>query len=344
MGQVLSTFRAALRTAVGAPGHAILVFVTTLLGAAVGGVLGFIPLVGPLVNGVVVTPVLLVTVVGSAHAVRDGGGAFDGATDAVKRAGTSVMGAYALLTGLYLAVSLVLTLFLAVVLVTVGMSGSPGGDALPALTGAASVVGVVLLLAFLIVLVAVAMAVQFVAPAAVVAGTGAVDSLKTSYWFFRRNVLGVTGFSLVLAGLGVASIVAVGVLFAVGRAIDPGIGLASAAVGYVAAFVVLGSISSIYLVAYFEAVVEPADLPEGHDWEGPEDDTGDFVVGDVSRADPDRAAGSDRGRDAESDSGGFHVEMAGDGWTDEDEDSTDGNDDATDESGGWGIDSEETER
>lgn len=346
MSQVVSTFRSAVATAAGAPFHALLVFVTTLLGVLVGGVLGFIPFVGPLVNGVVVAPLLLVATVGSAHAIRDGGGAFDGAMAAAKRAGPSVMGAYALLVALYVGVSLLLTLFLGILLVTVGMGGEMGsGSGLSAMTGVATVVGVVLLLAFLVVLLAVAMAVQFVAPAAVVAGTGAVDSLRTSYRFFRRNVLGVTGFSLVLGGLWVAAMLAVGVLFAIGRAVDPGIGLGFAAVGYVLAITAVGSISSIYQVGYFDAVVEPAHLPDGHDREGSGTETGDFVVGDVKRADAGTESATEQERESESvsETGGFHVEMAGeDERADEEANSVD--EDSVDENGGWGTDPGENER
>ncbi|MEF8802038.1 MAG: hypothetical protein V5A38_13000 [Halolamina sp.] len=63
-------------------------FLTTLLGAVVGGVLGFIRLIGPLVNGVVVAPALLAAVVGSAHAVRNDDGAFDGAGPVASRSVT----------------------------------------------------------------------------------------------------------------------------------------------------------------------------------------------------------------------------------------------------------------
>lgn len=345
MSQVVSTFQSAVRTAIGAPAHTVLVFLTTLLGVVLGGVLGFIPLVGPLVNGMVIAPLLLVAVVGSAHAIRSGNGAFGGASDAVKRAGVSVMGAYALLTGVYIGISVVLTLFIAVLAFAMGMGGGmQSGSGLSAMTGALGVVSIVLFLAFIVVLLAVAMAVQFVAPAAVVVGTGAVDSLKTSYRFFRRNLLGVTGFSLVLAGIGVAAILAVGMLYAIGYAIDPAVGLVFAAVGYLVALAAAGSISSIYQVGYFEAVVESADLPEGHEPDSGESDTGDFVVGDVSRKDAagnrepdqDRHSETSQERDSEPDSGpdtgGFHVEMAGE------DDGTDKDENSADETG-WGTDS-----
>lgn len=334
MSQVISSFRSAVGTAVGAPFHAVLVFLTTLLGVVVGGVLGFIPLFGPLVNGVVVAPALLVAAVGSAHAVRNGDGAFGGAKSAVKRAGASVMGAYALLTAIYVGVSLVLTLLFAVLLFAMGVgSGIQSGNGLPALTGAVGVVGVLLFLIFLVVLLAVAMAVQFVAPAAVVAGTGALDSLKTSYRFFHRNVLGVTGFSLLLAAVGAVAMLAVAVLFAIGRAIDPGVGLALAAIGYVVAIAAVGSVTSIYQVSYFDSVVESAALPDGHDWEDSGDDTGEFVVGDVSQA----AVGSEAKPTSES--GGFHVEMSGENdATDESGQTADTPDDSANENAGWDTD------
>lgn len=216
-------------------------FLTTLLGAVGGGVLGFIPLIGPLVNGVV-APALLVAVVGSAHAVRNDDGAFDGATSAVNRAGTSVMGAQALLTAIYVSVS------------------------------------------------------------------------------------------PVLAGIGVVAVVAVGVLFAIERALGPSVGLAFAAIGYAGAIAAVGSITSIYQVSYFETIVEPTDLPDSHDWDDSGTDSGAFVIGDALQADP----GSEEQSSSEPESGGFHVEMAGEN------DATD--DDPTAENDGWGTGSTERDR
>lgn len=316
MSQVVSEFSTAVRTAVDAPVHALLVFVAALVGMVLGAVLGFIPFVGPLVNGIVVGPLTAVAVVGSANAVRNGDGAFDGATAAVKRVGPDVMGAYAILTVAYVGVSIVLTLLFGGLMFAAGMGGGmPTGGGPSAMMGAVGVVGVLVGLVAVVVLLLVGMAVQFVAPAAVVAGTGAVASLKTSFRFLKRHLLGVTGFSLVLVGVGVVGVLVAALLYAVGQTADPRVGIVLGLVGYLAAVAVGGAISSLYLVGYFESTVEPADLPEDHSWpDDPDDessDAGDFVVGDVSTVEESGSA------DDEAETSGFDVEMAGEGTDDE---------------------------
>lgn len=294
MSQVLQTFNSAIRTAVTEPLYLLVVVVASIGAGIAGVVLGLIPIVGPLINGVVLTPALLVATLGAAHAVRHGQSAVDGATDALDRSTGAVIGAYAILMGAYVAALIVLGgLFF---LVGAGGSLADGSSTFQSLNG---VLFLVLGLVVLIVAIAVSMAVQFVAPAAVVAGTGVVGSLRTASRFFRKNLLGVTGFSLVLAGVGLLGVLVIVGLYAGGRAIDPLAGAAFGVLGYLGLLLVLGVITPIYQVAYFEETIEDDVLPEGHEWP---DEGGDDAEGDTD----------DEVEAGDADAGGFAVEMAGD--------------------------------
>lgn len=295
MSHVLQSFTSSVRTAVSEPLYLLIVIVASIGAGIAGVILSLIPIVGPLISSVVLTPALLVATLGSAHAVRHGGSAVDGATDALDRAGGAVIGAYAILMGGYIASLMVFgVLFF---LVGAGGSLANGSSTLQSLNG---VLFILLVVVALVVAIAVAMAVQFVAPSAVVAGTGAVDSLRTASRFFRRNLLGVTGFSVVLAGVGVVGVLLTVGLYAGGRALDPLVGAALGVLGYLCMLLVLGIITPMYQATYFEETVTDDVLPEGHEWPGEDDESdGDNEVAPAAEA-------------TEADEGGFAVEMAGD--------------------------------
>lgn len=317
MSQVLSEFDSALRTAVTEPLYILLVFVAGIGASIVSLVLAFIPLVGPLVNGVVLTPVLLVATLGSAHAVRHGKSAIDGATDALERATVNVMGAYVILAAGYVGFLLVLGIVASVTVLT-GTAYFPSMEGASTLANAGSVVALIVAFVIFCLALAAAMAVQFIAPAAVVAGTGAVDSLKTAYRFFRRNVLGVAGFSLVLAGLSIVCLLVAGLFYFGGRAIDPNAGLALGVLGYLAMFAVLGVVTPLYQVGYFEAAIDDAALPADHEWPDDSDDDGTdaATVGTVSQAGSDDDESAEP-KPQEENTGGFAIEMSDDEDDDE---------------------------
>ena len=319
MRSVVSEFRAALTTALANPAHALLVTVATVVSGITGIVIGLIPLLGPLVNGVVLTPALLVATLGSAHAVRNGGTAFDGAGSALKRAGVDVMGAYALLVALYIGASMLVGIVFAAVFVAVGVSGA--GE-LSGVSTAVAVIAAVLGIAVALVILAVAMALQFVAPAAVSAGTGPLESLKTSGRFFRQNLFGVTGFSLVLAGFGVVAVLLIALFYAVGQAIDPQVGLVAAVIGYLVAALLIGTVTPLYQLGYFEATVSAECLPPDHEWPGDGDgggaDADAFAVGEVSTAtDEEPTDGFDIEMTADDDTDEESVGWGNSGWDDE---------------------------
>lgn len=316
MGEALTAFRRSLAVATGTPVHSLLVFAGGVCVTVVSLVLGLIPLVGTLLNSVVVTPLFIAGLLGSADAARRGENPVEGFQHALSTAGWSVVGAYALLAALWVAVAIVagIVLLVAVVL-AVGISTQTGagmGQSLLPSTGGILAVGLGLL--FLLVFAVVLLAVQFVAPAAVVAGTGAVESLRTSYRFFRRNPLGVLGFVLVSAVVSVVGLLLAVAFAGVGFVLwDETAALVLGVLGYLVAGVEVSSVISIFMVTYFDAAVAEADLPENHEWpDGPAVGTGEFKVGDTKTARTDSSvdAGADADAVGASETDGFHLEMA----------------------------------
>lgn len=343
MGQVVSAFRRSLGIATDAPVHSLLVLVCGISAAAVSLVTGLVPLVGMLVNGIVVTPLLLTGLLGSADAARLGESPADGFRDGVSAAGWNVVGAYALLTALWIGLAILLTVFVVAAALVAGMDEG-------ALTGAgdAVVAGIALLAVATVVLAA--LAVQFVAPSAVVARTDAVESIKTSYRFFRRNPLGVFGFGLVAATFSVVALLLTVGLALLGQAIGgETLGLVLGGIGYFVAGVEVSSVFTVYMVTYFAVTVTDADLPDDHEW--PDEagtDTGAFSVGDVSTARPGTDADTSAG-DPPTDTDGFHVEMAneptGREGTDDTSWGTTGPENDETSRNGWDVDeSDDSER
>ena len=276
MSQVLASFRSAVGVAVSVPSHAAVVIVAMLAAFVASVVFAFVPVVGPIVGSVVVTPLLLAAALGSADAARHDESAVEGFKRGVSEAGVSLVGAYGLLYAAMVGLSLVFAVaFVLVALFTVGL-GSLADPATGSLFG--GVLGILLALGFGLALLfglLVTLVVQFVGPAAVVAGTGAVDSVTTSYRFFRRNVLGVLGFSSVVFGLVLLAYVGAGAGFLVGAlAADRVVALVLAGLGYVVAFAVLVPVLTVYQVDYFDAVADESVLPATEDRD---DDAGETV-------------------------------------------------------------------
>lgn len=263
MSQVLASFRSAVGVAASVLSHAAVVIVAMLAAFVASVVFAFVPIVGPIVGSVVVTPLLLAAVLGSADAARHGESAVEGLKRGVSEAGVSLVGAYGLLYAAVVGLSfLFVVAFVLVTLFTAGL-GSLVDPAAGSLFG--GVLGVLLALGFGLASLfglLVTLAVQFVGPAAVVAGTGAVDSVTTSYRFVRRNVLGVLGFSAVVFGLVLLAYVGAGAGYLVGSlAADSVVALVLAGLGYVVAFAVLAPLLTIYQVEYFDAVADESVLP-----------------------------------------------------------------------------------
>ncbi|MFB6221382.1 MAG: hypothetical protein ABEH90_08075 [Halolamina sp.] len=344
MGEVVPAFRRSLATVTGAPGHSLLVFVGGAVVAVFSLVAGTIPLVGWLVNSIVVTPLFFAGLLGSADAARRGGSPVEGFRAALSDAGWSVVGAYALLTALWVGLAILVVVLVGVGALAVGVSAqAAGGMAQGGLYSAGGAVAVVVGLLMVGIVAVAALAVQFVAPAAVVAGTDAVGSLKTSYRFFRRKPLGVTGFGLVAAAFSGLALLVTVALAALGQAVaGETLALALGALGYLVAGVEVSAVFTVFMVTYFATTVTDGDLPDGHEWpDEADDDTGRFIVGDVNAA-GDAGASSDGDGSEPADTSGFHVEMANESSGSDDGDRGESRNDDRD---GWAAeDADDPER
>lgn len=284
MGRVLTTFRSALATAVGSPMHVTVVLVVGTAAGLASLLVPLVPLIGllagPLFNAVVVAPIALAALVGSAHAVRTGGNAWNGAQSAIEEHWTDLVGAYGIVAAIWVVVGGALGL--AFVLGALGLESVTEFERLRA--GTRALVVALPSLAVLVLLVGAGMVLQFVAPAAVVADLGAVESLRTAVRFSAANPVGVVGFSLVAFGVAVAaSLPGAGVTAVVWYLGNTGAAVVILLIGYLEAATVAGAITSVYLVAYFEETADASVLPEGVTLGGfgGVDDTSGFEFGAV---------------------------------------------------------------
>lgn len=264
MSQVLSTFRSALGTAVRSPIHLTVVLVVGTAAALASVVVPLLPVVGllagPLFNAVLLAPLVLAALLGSAHAVQNGGNPWNGAQSAVEDHWTDLVGAYGIVA--------VVWIFVGGALGMVFVLGAVGVESMTEFEnfrqGTQALVVALPALSVLALFVLASMVLQFVAPAAVVADADAVESLRTAIRFSMANPFGVFGFSLVAIGVAlVASLPGIAVaagVWQVGHRIAAAVILV---IGSLEAATVAGSITSVYLVEYFEAAADASVLPEG---------------------------------------------------------------------------------
>lgn len=267
MSHVVSTFKSAVRTAVDVPSHAILLIGVSFVALIASLVLAIIPLVGPLVSSFFLTPLVVAGVVGSANAARQGRSPVDGLKNAITESGASIIGAFGLLYIGMTALWMVVAVVLAIGMFLFGFGATvatPPTD--PGMGAGMSVFGIVAALVFLVVFVvtlALTVVFQFIAPSAVLAGTGAVESLKSSYRLCRQNIVSVLGFSAVSLGVLCAGYGVIVALVVVGRtAGDVLVGFGLGAIGYLLVFPLIGSVLTLHQVFYFDAVADESVLPE----------------------------------------------------------------------------------
>lgn len=280
MSHVLSSFRSSVGIAVDHPGHAVLVTSVTLVAMAVSLVLNFVPLVGPVVSNVVIMPLMLAAILGSAHGIRVGTRPFHGMKAGLSGAGKSLVGAFGLLYAVMMALGIAVSLLALLVFVAVVLVGGGAGAEAGMLTAGSQLLmgigSIVLVGGVLLTMLVVTLFIQFVAPAAVVAETNAVDSLKTSYRFVRQNLVSVLGFTGVVLGVVLLGYLLTAVGFAAGYyAINEIAGIAVGGVVYVVAFGVVGAVLTVYQVEYFVTVADSSVIPSDDDsagGNGPVDD------------------------------------------------------------------------
>jgi hypothetical protein len=194
--------------------------VATVLIVGVGGVLSLVPLFGPMVLNIVVTPVALAGRVAMANAAADDSASSGDFTGGISDHSFTPMGAYALLFVVQMALGIVFVMTLFVVGIGVPTAGATSGDP-SAMSG--SVGGTILpvfavfgLLAFLVFVFT-----QFLDVAVVGGHADATGSFAESIDLVTSGPLGVVGYSLLRA---VVAFVGIGLpLFVGAGTIIPGL-------------------------------------------------------------------------------------------------------------------------
>lgn len=188
--------------------------VATVLLVVVGGVLSFIPLLGPVLAQVVVTPIALAGMIAMANAAATDSASFGDFTDGIGDHSTTLMGAFALLYVVWMVIGMVFfvaALFVGFGVLSAGAASSDPGGAVGALGGTFLLVVGVFALLFLLV----AIVTQFLDVAVVVGEADATGSFGESIELVTSGPLSVVGYSILR---GVVALVGIGVPFLVGVA------------------------------------------------------------------------------------------------------------------------------
>lgn len=243
------------------------VVVATILGAVVGVLsllLSIVPIVGPFVSGIVLTPALLATVHGMAFAGLVAGEASPGAgLQSLKSNYVSLAAASFLRFALTVAVFLLIVVAAAVVgtfVLGVGIGAVSASDpgAMAAPVAMAGISGLLLGLVFGVLLVSfsllVALGLQFLDVAVVVGGESATDALRASWTVFRKGPISVVGYTLIRSAV-VAGAIAVplAVYFAGWRLVSAQVGVALLTACALGLGPLAWSFYSSYHVAYYDA-------------------------------------------------------------------------------------------
>lgn len=263
MGYALSSFRRSLGTLTTHPKLFVGIGGTAVIGSVAGFVVGNIPLVGALLSGVFVTPLVLAAAAAMAHASLRGTPEYGNLIEGIEDHWQPMIGAFGVLFGVYFAAAFALTIVVIVAFFAVGFSGSSGvdgGSAFPALFGG----GILLLLASAgVVVLLVGLFVQFLDVAIVVGGAGAFEAFRVCWRIVRAEPISVLGYSLIRFAIAVVPvwIAWLGGFYLAGATVnDAGIGaLAVFVVPFLATLLVIPftwTIDSIYHVAFFDGLDE----------------------------------------------------------------------------------------
>ena len=274
MGPAIDSLRPALRVTGRNPAFLGAALLTLIASGVASVAVGWIPVVGEIVNSVLVTPAFSALLLGMAAAglATDAASLGDG-VETLRASYRSLVGAYALLVAGVLLVVVVWSVEVAVVLLfegggdLVGSLPASGSTSLGAATDAGTVetspvtitpevaapILVITLVALALVLVG-GLAVQFFDVAIVVDGESALASFGASWRLFREDPASVVGYSVirmlpvVVTGIAVAACYVAGVSLA---------GLVGGVLFALPVVALLGPITfafiTSYHVAYYEA-------------------------------------------------------------------------------------------
>lgn len=197
MGYAIESFRRSWGTVTDHPTLIVGIGGVALLGSLVSSILSLIPMIGPLLSWVVVTPVLLAAMLSMAAGAVDGTPTYGDLKAGAVDHWTSLAGAYAVVVGISIVLGFVAVALVAAALLASG--GSPSGvedgtvpSIGPELAVAFGSIGLVSVLVLLVV--------QFVDVSVVVGGAGPLEAFGVSWRMVRSEPVSVFGYSL-LRGL-----------------------------------------------------------------------------------------------------------------------------------------------
>lgn len=194
MGAALAALRDTFGVVKRNPIVLLLAFVTQI-GMVIGGaVLGIIPLIGPLISSILVTPTLLggyYFAADRAHQTGDTG--FDAFTQGMSENWKSLAGAYALVMVLGMGFVFVVAIAAMLMGASVLSAADPSaGASAAALSGSMMFVFPILMLVFILA----AMVIQFIDVAIVVGDENATSTYGKAWSLFRDDPLSVFGYTI----------------------------------------------------------------------------------------------------------------------------------------------------
>lgn len=223
--------------------------------------LGFIPLVGPLIANVLVVPLALGGMIGACRAVAKGEGPGSGFLSALSDDWLGLIGAYGLLqllaigVGIVVAVVLVVVMFVLVFTLPAASSGGGGGGGGALTAGLFGGLLIVLYVGLGLAGLVFGMIVQFIDAAVVIDDASPVGAFTRSWNLVKTGPLSVLGYTL-LRGI-VANLVILGpgllvVVLSIGAeslGVNPNLGLILGAAGSL----VIAPLAFTYQMAYHTA-------------------------------------------------------------------------------------------
>lgn len=263
MGAAIDAIEPGLAVVRDNPKYIVVAAAVGLVAAALSALFFLIPLLGPLLQTYVISPALLCVVLGMAFAGHVGGSASPSAGY------QSLKSNFLSLAGAYLVFNVALGVLAALIaiggFVPVLMMYDAGATEVTtagasAVTGSgvptdSLVLGAILLYLFILLVVLagqVAIA-QFLDAAVIVGGESAISAIGAAWRLFRGAPLSAIGYTLLRVSIGGAVLVAVGVGYAAGATVEPGVALGLGLLGGLLAGPPAGAFLMAYHVTYYDA-------------------------------------------------------------------------------------------
>jgi len=256
MGHAIESTSTGLSMVVNNLNYVVITFLTTLIVGGISLVLGIIPIVGPLLTGVFLAPVMIAGVYGMAHAIETRGRT--SASDFTDSVGES----YLNLVGVNLIISLITgalaVAFLIIFVAYVFMASFSLSDATPSGIAALGVTALAIIAIFGVLFALILMFLQFADAAVVADGAGVMDAISQSVGLARANFLSVLGYTILRGVASVVAVAIVGIFAAAGAMVDALPVLVLAGVGALVSFPALYAFLPAFHISYYSSITEPA--------------------------------------------------------------------------------------